>query len=427
MPIQISYAETLRQGTDKMNGMLGTDSGAMGSPYELTFNIYHRIRTLAVTSDIEIGLGGAMVSNTFETLITTGDGEHTLTFDQDILFQGDTWNNEKVQMIDFRYLAGAVVGVITTIGDVSFPPSLSTATMNGAEGGSQTLDLVFTEAVDITTAGWSVDATGGAVTVSSVSSGDGTTTPKLALSRSIGSDETLTVSYNPATGATVSTDDETELETISAHSVTNSAYEILLSVPFTGGTVDTGVGAVTNPDSANLTITQSDKLLFTRTTDNAVASSNSNYWRSVGTFGHGVYSILMNKDTGFTNSVAVFMFRVDANNDIAIIHRLSANSLDIRIRSNNSTTYTLATGITSNSRVKIVYAANGDISFYYWSGSAWTQMGTTRPSSEHSTLAAAGNGNVQLGTNSNASDAASDRFSFDSLYITDKDYTTETP
>lgn len=427
MPVSVANGESGLSVRNKINGGFGVDSGAMGSPYELTFDIYHRIRTLTVDSDIEIGLGSAMVSNTFETVITTGDGSHALTFDPDIELLGDTWNNEKVQTIDCRYIAGTVIAVITTISDVVFPPELSSATMNGAEGGTQTLDLVFDAAVTITTAGWTVSATGGAVTVSSVSSGSGTTSPKFSLSRSIGSDETITVSYDPGTGATVSVSDSVELATITAAAVTNSAYEILFNVPFTGTTIDTGAGTVTNPDSANLTISQSGTLRFTRTTDTAVASSNSNYWRSVNTYGRGAYSVLMNKDTGFTNSVAIFIYRVDANNDIAIVHRLTANSLDIRIRSNNATTYTLATGISSNSRVKIVFATNGDISFYYWSGSAWTQMGTTRPASEHATLHAAGNGNIQLGANSATADAPADRFSFDDVYVTDKDYTTVTP
>jgi hypothetical protein len=63
-------------------------------------------------------------------------------------------------------------------------------------------DAVFDEATTITTAGWSMSATGGAVTIDSVVSGSGTTTPKLGLSRSIANGETVTVSYNPATGAT---------------------------------------------------------------------------------------------------------------------------------------------------------------------------------------------------------------------------------
>jgi hypothetical protein len=428
MPISVNNGESGLSVRGKMNGGFGIESGAMESPYELTFNIYHRIRTLTVSSDIEIGLASSgMTSNTFETLVTTGNGSNALTFDADIELLGETWNNQKVQTIDFRYIAGAVIGVITTISDVSFPPTLSSATMNGAEGGTQTLDLVFNESVTITTAGWTVSATGGAVTVSSVSSGSGTTAPKLSLSRSIGSDETLTVSYDPGTGATVSVDDSTELATVTAQAVTNNAYEILFNVPFTGTTVDTGAGTVTNPDSANLTIAQNGTLRFTRTTDTLVSSSNSNYWRSVNTYGRGAYSVLMNKDIGFTFSVAIFIYRVDANNDISIIHRLSADSLDIRIRSNNVTTYTLATGISTSSRVKIVFATNGDISFYYWSGSAWTQMGTTRPSSEHATLAAAGNGNIQLGAASSVSDGTGDRFSFDDVYITDKNYTTVTP
>lgn len=422
MPIQISYAETLRQGTDKMNGMLGTDSGAMTAPYELTFNTYHRIRTLSVNSDIEIGLGSAMVSNTFETLITTGDGEHDLTFDIDIQLSGDAWSNLHVQSIDFRYIGGAVLGIIQTISEVTFPPEFTSATLNGAESGTQTLDLVFTEAVNITTAGWSVSATGGAVTVSSVSSGSGTTSPKLSLSRAIDGDETLTVSYDPGTGNTVGTSSSVELATLSAAAVTNNAYEINLEVLFTGTSVETGKGTLTNPDSTNLTLSQNGKLLFTRTTDVAVASSVTNFWGTVNTYTRGVFAVLMNHDTGFSNSVKVMQYRVDANNDITILSTTgSTTNATIRVRSGGSTTYTLDTGVSLNNRWRIRYDSSNNIIFEYWSGSAWTQVGVTQ------TVNIGSAGNLRLSTASNASDAPSDVFSFDSVYITNRPYTTVTP
>lgn len=422
MPIQISYAETLRQGTDKINGILGTDSGAMGSPYELTFNTYHRIRTLAVTADIEIGLDlASAVSNTFETLITTGDGVHNLTFDPDIVLSGDLVNNEKVQCIDFRYIGGVVFGVISNMADVLFPPELTSATMNGAETGTQTLDLVFDEAVTITTAGWSVSASGGAVTVSSVSSGSGTVAPKLSLSRVIQSNETLTVSYDPSTGSTVSLATSTELETVSALSVTNHAYEINLEVLFTGTSVETGKGTITNPDTGTLTVSQNGKLLFTRTTDTAVASALTNYWRTVSSYTRGTFAFVMNRDTGFTNSAAQMLYRVDANNDLAILKSASSSNVDLRIRSGGSTVYSLSTSVSSNNRFRIQYNASNEVVFEYWSGSAWTQMGTTQ------TVNIGSSGQLQASTNSSSSDAPSDVFSFDSIYVTDNIYPTVTP
>lgn len=129
----------------------------------------------------------------------------------------------------------------------------------------------------------------------------------------------MTVSYDPGTGATVSTSDSIELETVTNHAVTNNVITINLEVLFTGTTVDTVKGTLTNPDSANLTISQNNKLLFTRTTDVAVASSTTNFWRSTNTYGRGTYACLMNRDTGFLNSAAVFQYRVDANNDLAIL------------------------------------------------------------------------------------------------------------
>lgn len=426
MPIQISYAETLRQGTDKINGILGNDSGVMDSPYELTFNVYHRIRTLEVDEDIEISFDlAAAVSNTFETVITTGDGSHNLTFDPDIIMLGDLFNNDKVQSIDFRYLNNAIVGVITTLADVPFPPSLSSATMTGAESGTQTLDLVFDRSVNITTSGWSVSASGGAVTVSSVASGDGTTTPKFSLSRVIQSDETLTASYNPSTGATTSVSGGGELDTVSAQSVTNNVYEILLEVLFTGTSIDTSKGTVTNPDSANLTISQSGKLIFKRTTDNAVASSLTNYWRSTNTYSYAskVYAALLNRDTGFAaGSIAVMMVRVDANNYVAILQNSGAQTVSTRVTIGGSNS-DQSTSVNVSNRFRIVINASNQVTFQYYTGGVWTNFG-------HSANTAANIGstvNLQFSTNSSVSDATNDQFSFDDVYITDKIYSTATP
>jgi hypothetical protein len=66
-----------------------------------------------------------------------------------------------------------------------------------------------------------MSATGGAVTIDSVVSGSGTTTPKLGLSRSIANGETVTISYNPATGATTDVSGN-ELAEIAGAAVTNN-------------------------------------------------------------------------------------------------------------------------------------------------------------------------------------------------------------
>lgn len=409
---------------NKINGGFGVDSGAMESPYELNFSVYHRIRTLAVDEDIELGLSSDpddLISYTFETLVTTGDDSHQLTFPEEWIAGGDAFDNTKLQRIVFMYDGTYVEYIISTLGDVpdATAPTLVSATMNGSS--SQTLDLVFDEAVTITTSGWSVSASGGAVTVSSVASGDGTTTPKFTLSRSIGGSETLTVSYNPATGATTDATGN-ELGTVSGQSVTNNAYIISLEVLFTGTSLDTGKGTLTNPDSSNLLISQNGKLLFTRSTDTNVASSITNYWNSVNTYTRGAFSVLMNHDTGFAASTKVFQYRVDANNDITILSTAAAaGNATIRVRSGGSTTYTADTGISLNNRFKIEYDASNNIKFYYWNSSTWTQLGVTQ------TVDIGSAGNIRLSTSSNSADAASDVFSFDSLYVTDKNYTTVTP
>jgi hypothetical protein len=113
---------------------------------------------------------------------------------------------------------GAVMAKIDTGGFNRADPDRCKHRERNAE--SQ-LDLTFDEATTITTAGWSMSATGGAVTISSVVSGSGTTTPKLGLSRSIANGETVTISYDPATGATTDGSGN-ELAAITNQAVTNN-------------------------------------------------------------------------------------------------------------------------------------------------------------------------------------------------------------
>ena len=82
-------------------------------------------------------------------------------------------------------------------------PTLTSATIEIAT--DDILDLVFNEAVTISITGWNIDTDGSALSISSVSSGDGTSTPKFQLSRSILSTETLNLDYDSGTGDTTDT------------------------------------------------------------------------------------------------------------------------------------------------------------------------------------------------------------------------------
>lgn len=105
--------------------------------------------------------------------------------------------------------------------NITAPPTIISFTIENAT--DSVLDIVASEAINITTAGWNIDTDGAALSISSVSSGSGTTTPKLQLSRSVLGTETLNVDYNPATGNTVATaSPNVELETITDEAVANN-------------------------------------------------------------------------------------------------------------------------------------------------------------------------------------------------------------
>lgn len=101
-------------------------------------------------------------------------------------------------------------------------PTLTSATVENAT--DNRLSMTFIEAVTITTAGWSISASGGAVTINSVS-GSGTSTPYFVLSRSIAEGETVTVSYSGG----VTTDlGGNPLATITNLSVTNNVTDLIV-------------------------------------------------------------------------------------------------------------------------------------------------------------------------------------------------------
>lgn len=389
----------------------------------LTFDAYSKKQEHTLTADITAALAGSgNVEGSFITWIISGDGVHTLDFPVDWVMLGDRFNLFKVHEILFKYTQGVVVGVMTIIDDIPdiFPPVLNSAAIENAT--PSVLDLVFDEAVTITAAGWSISASGGAATVDSVASGSGTATPKLNLSRSISANETVTVSYNPATGATTDLLSN-ELATVTAQAVTNNVVVINLEVLFAGTTVDTAKGTLTNPDSANLTISQNNKLLFTRTTDVSISSSITNYYRTVNTYTRGTFTVLMNAETGFGVSLSSFQYRVDVNNDIAILRNATLTDggmVTIRVRSGGTTTYSLLTAVPGSNRFMIEYNSSNQIRFYYYS-SGWVLMGATQ------TVNIGAAGTIQLSTNSHVNDAAGDVFSFDSLYVTDRFFPTATP
>ena len=196
---------------------------------------------------------------------------------------------------------------------------------------------------------------------------------------------------------------------------------ILFEDDFTGVILDAAKWDLTNPDSTDLTISQNNKLLFTRTTDNLVASSISNNITSDNSFPkNGALSVLTSNDIGFTNSGAVVRWLFNGTTDFI---RLDAQNgvYKLVVKAAGVTEYNFTTSINSNNRAKITYESSNDIKFWYWSGSSWIQMGVTQ------NFNLGTSGFVSLSTGSNGLDNINDVFSFDEVRVTNSDYLTELP
>lgn len=302
--------------------------------------------------------------------------------------------------------------------------SLESATVTQSTGATgpviNILDLTFSRAVDITTDGWTIESDGDSITVSSVSSGSGTTQPRLVLSRDIVPGESLTVSYDPSTGST-ETPSGRALAAITDMVITNSVI-LQLSEDFTGAVVDATKGAITNPSVANLSVTQNGRLIVTRVTD--VNDSVENYWQSADSFTRGVFTVLVDREVGFAATAWFFRYYIDSSNFISI-QGVASGAIRLAIqKSGASLEYDVnpVASLTSASiRVQIRYNASNEISFWYYNTKAWVQMGTTQ------TQDIGASGKIRLGSSSNSVDAAADRFSFDELRVTTTSYSTEFP
>lgn len=175
--------------------------GVLPSPI-LTFDQIWKSFTTDVTTDVALSVAGSgNIAHSKITIIATGDGSHVVTFPSDwIVDDGDVYDPTTVNEIEIDYRGShTTVNILQTTAI-----TLSTLTSAVVVGGTDDITLTFSAAVTITTAGWSVTASGGAATVSSVVSGSGTAIVVFDLSRNITAGETMSISYNPSTGNTVS-------------------------------------------------------------------------------------------------------------------------------------------------------------------------------------------------------------------------------
>lgn len=223
--------------------------------------------------------------------------------------------------------------------------------------------------------------------------------------------DTITVTYDNG-DITVDTDAITIIAGIT----------ILFQDDFTGTTINTSNWTVTNPDSADLTISQNDKLLFTRTTDNAVPAVSTNNLTSVNSYAKGgAVSAVLNQETGYTVSNRSLFWKFDANNMARISKAPGGTTAQLIVFAAGVLELNVDSGVSINNRFKITYETNNDIKFWYWNTNQWTQMGTTQNFDLGANLF------VELNSASDVGDAVNDQLSFDEVRVTDTDYTTELP
>ena len=226
-----------------------------------------------------------------------------------------------------------------------------------------------------------MSATGGAVTISSVVSGSGTTTPKLGLSRSIANGETVTISYNPATGNTTDANSN-ELAAITDQAVTNNVAATsttLLEDDFTGVTIDTEKWQTADV-SADFTISQNDYLQLQVAGNQTGGSANYvNYVRSVidiPASAQAAFDLAWSVTSA--NRTFLIGYFVDSNNYYMIIRTSTApfNAIRVRHLSGGITISDFTSTVDQPQRIRMTKTANVYKTEYESSPGNWTQIGS---------------------------------------------------
>lgn len=170
------------------------DAGVLSDP-ELVFDTPYKQYTKTVDSDLVLTLDAVgNLANSRIEIIATGDGVHTLTFDEDdFKMRGDAYDFNQINVIKLEYNGVGVIGEVINQKPIDVLTTDLTSAIVTNEVPTQ-LNLEFNEAVNITEDGWSVTASAGLVDIGSVS-GSGTAVIIFNLSRAILHSETVTVSY----------------------------------------------------------------------------------------------------------------------------------------------------------------------------------------------------------------------------------------
>lgn len=133
----------------------------------------------------------------------------------------------------------------TFFGGASFPVAISAQTTNSTH-----IQIVFTQNMNISTAGWNFKKNGGALSLTSVA-GTGTNTATLLVGVMAYGD-IITYSYNSATGSTISSSTGLELQSVTDVSVINNVAPVIPTV-VSANTTDTTHIALVFSEAMNAT------------------------------------------------------------------------------------------------------------------------------------------------------------------------------
>jgi len=314
-----------------------------------------------------------------------------------------------------------------TVPDIT-PPTLTSATIEAAT--DDVLDFVFDEAVTITTSGWSIATDGAALSISSVLSGSGTTTPKFQLSRSVLSTETLTISYDSATGNTVDLSSN-ELENIIDDSIVNNASIIVMQDLFTGVTIDTNKWTVTDP-ADDVTISQNNQLIFTTLGNNLVGWTVNNLIHNISNYPIDETSFSFSLDFvsvsgGVNKEYGISVYPTSGNTLMILQARDNGDGTtpEVRCRIVDSLGSVLvnwvSSAVDSNNKTWRLSHVSNTFKISYWNGSAWVDV--------HS-VSSGGNIDTNLQVRISAGDNALDSSGaviFDNANIANQTYLTQYP
>src|SRR5690606_15189814 len=286
-----------------------------------------------------------------------------------------------------------------------------------SQGAATTLNLTFNGSTTITTDGWSINTDSeNALSISSVS-GSGTSTPSFTLSREILPGETITLSYDEDTGSTKVGDND--LPSITNKPVSNNVK--FWAEDFNGTSIDTDRWTVTNPNSADLLISQSAYLMFQRVTDNAVSALTNHITTNL-KFSYGVYSVYFDALVGFTNSTPIFRWLVDASNFVSIIGNLDKLRSVINSGGGALEYDQTSTQDKDGVRVRMIITST-TVDFEYWDGDEWAAI----PGTSQQSINVGSSAPIMLSSSSAAADTAGDRWAFRELRYAPTTWDTEMP